>query len=138
MKCYNLFLDDERIPKGVFLYKPEPVYTEQPWTIVRSYDSFVNKVTQKYTEGYFPCVVSFDHDLAREHYLHGALSRYEKFDETAVNVPTGWHCLKWLLKFCETQDFVLPKILFHSMNKGGTVNMTALIDEYKAKRNRDV
>lgn len=138
MKCYNLFLDDKRVPKEVYSYKPEPIYSEQSWTVVRNYDEFLQKLAERYADGYFPCVISLDHDLDPEHYRIGMLSGFSKFDETSVSTPTGWHCLKWFLKFCDVNDFVLPKILMHSQNSGGIINMTALLDEYKFNKNKDI
>lgn len=116
IKYYNLFLDDERDPKDVLAYKSEPIYGSVEWIIVRNYGEFVQKVSEMYAAGYLISIVSFDH---------------------AVTIPTGWHCLKWLLKFYEMNDLALPKIMFHSKNTGGVENMAALLDEFKSRKYRD-
>jgi hypothetical protein len=137
VKYYNLFLDDERDPKDVLVYRPEPIYGQVEWIIVRNYEQFVNKVAMQYAAGFLISIVSLDHDVSREHYIQGVKSGFTKFDETAVTIPTGWHCLKWLLKFYEMNDLALPKIMFHSKNTGGVENMAALLDEFKNKKYRD-
>lgn len=65
MKSYNLYLDDERLPK-----------TKTPFFIARSYEDFVYTIT---THG-IPQYISFDHDLG----LHSG-SGYE-----CVIWFTGW------------------------------------------------
>ena len=137
MKCYYLYLDDERMPKDVYDYNRDPIYVEQLWIKVRNYEGLLNKVAERYADGYFPCVISLDHDLVPEHYRLGALTGFREFDETAVKVPTGWHCLKWLLKFIDTTDSKLPKIMIHSKNAGGKQNMISLIDEYKFNKHKE-
>lgn len=134
MNRYYLFLDDERTPKEVYAYKQNPVYVEQEWVIVRSYQEFVDKVAERFASGYTPRAVSFDHDLVSEHYRLGALSGFQRFDENAVKIPTGWYCLKWFLRHIELNDLPMPEILLHTKNDGGKMNMNALIDEYKIKQ----
>ena len=138
MKCYYLFLDDERVPKDVYRYKGDPLYVEQMWIKVKNYNEFLDKVAERYSDGYLPCVISFDHDLAREHYVQGIRNGFKEFDETVVTIPTGWHCLKWYLRFCDVNDIQLPKIMFHSKNPAGTQNMIALLDEYKFNKQKEV
>ena len=58
---YYLFLDDERIPGNVtWITMPG----DRAYQIVRNYDQFVQHIT---TNG-VPDFVTFDHDLADEHY----------------------------------------------------------------------
>lgn len=130
MKCYYLFLDDVRLPKEAYEYKNTSLYIKQEWTIARSYNDFVRIVSERYANGFIPCVLSLDHDLVPEHYFQGALSGFTKFDESYVSVPTGWHCLKWFLLFLRENDLKIPLILIHSKNKAGAENMMALIDKY--------
>jgi hypothetical protein len=131
MKCYNLFLDDIRTPDVAYIYKKEPSYIKESWIVVKNYSEFVQTISEKYAEGYVPCALSLDHDLTPEHYKIGVIHAFYKFDESSVTEPTGWHCLRWFLKFCKTQDLALPKIILHSQNPAGRINMSALIDEYK-------
>ena len=128
MKYYNLFLDDERVPSDVLAYKQNLIYNDLNWIVVRNYDQFVNMISEHYLEEVLPGKISFDHDLTKEHYEHGALSAFQSFDYTKVNTPTGWHCLKWALKFHQAHDIRLPEILFHSQNPGGIKNMAALLE----------
>ena len=55
-----LFLDDLRNPKDVIWVN----LPEVEWTVVRNYDDFVNTIIDKGV----PTRISFDHDLADEHY----------------------------------------------------------------------
>ena len=135
--CYYLFLDDKRTPQEAYSYKRNPIYVSQEWVVVKNYDEFIEKISERHAMGQTPCAVSLDHDLATEHYALGAMSGFQRFDENAVSIPTGWHCLKWLLRHLESNDIKMPEIILHSMNAGGIVNMSALIDEYKTK-NRNV
>ena len=66
----NLFLDDFRKPHDCMSYMPHrigtsaAIYTQLDWEIVINYDEFVEWIK---TNG-IPEIVSFDHDLADEHY----------------------------------------------------------------------
>jgi hypothetical protein len=85
---YKLFLDDMRIPANVFTYIKNPIYLDPDWVIVTNYDEFVKVVEEKG----IPDVVSFDHDLADEHY-----GMHENLDEMAYSFyeeKTGYHCAK--------------------------------------------
>ena len=133
--CYNLFLDDVRTPHDVFEYTNQKEYKNLQWEIARSYDDFVNIFSHRYIHGQMPCLISFDHDLAAEHYLLGASTLYHSFDEEKVTIPTGWHTLVWLLNFYDSNDLKLPNILIHTKNPGGAVNMYNSIREFRDKRN---
>lgn len=65
---YNLYLDDERIPK-----------TNRDWVIVRSFEEFKKTIEEKGV----PKEISFDHDL-------GA-------DSSGDILPSGYDCFHWLL-----------------------------------------
>lgn len=56
---YNLFLDDFRMPSDAFNYKPNPMYNNESWVIVRNYDQFIECITKNG----IPEIISFDHDL---------------------------------------------------------------------------
>jgi len=63
----KLFLDDIRIPKDAIGLVPSNLnqfYFENDWVIVRSFLEFCNYI-QKFG---LPDFISFDHDLADEHY----------------------------------------------------------------------
>jgi hypothetical protein len=119
---YNLFLDDFRDPMDVLRYIPKcQYYVDREWDIVRNYDEFVKIVTEKG----IPQAVSFDHDLADEHYsgFHG----YDEYQE-----KTGYDCAKWLIDYCIDNNQELPIAIFiHSMNPVGSRNIESLFNTYK-------
>ena len=125
---YNLFLDDVRMPKDAFDYMKLPIYTSVNWDIVRNYYAFVQIIEGKG----IPEIVSFDHDLADEHYdpqiVEGEPYEkiYDMFDE-----KTGYHCAKWLLDYFIDNNEKLPaEIFIHSMNPAGSMNIKSLFDTY--------
>ena len=64
----KLFLDDIRVPFDCAKYmRPDDLkymYEDEQWDVVRTYDDFVG-----YIEHFgVPDLISFDHDLADEHY----------------------------------------------------------------------
>jgi len=133
---YYLFLDDERMPGHVtWVSLPNMVYE-----IVRSYDEFVQTVT---TRG-IPTFVSFDHDLADEHYRVGfeearALEPWrmqtgESFDYGPEK--TGYDCAKWLVDFCEQRNAKFPEFAVHSMNPVGKERISKYIQN--AKKHLDI
>ena len=128
MKRYNLFLDDFRDP-GVctdywtkWMPQNRSLYTQGTWVVVRDYSEFVETVSKKFAEGEFPALISFDHDLADEHY--GMISKTDFLDlreyyESEDREMTGRDCAKWLVQFCIDNDVDLPDYWIHSMNPGG-------------------
>lgn len=67
---YKLFLDDIRNPTECSLYmykrigKENLSYLDEDWVVVRNYSEFIGAI---FDRG-LPNLVSFDHDLAHEHY----------------------------------------------------------------------
>jgi len=125
---YNLFLDDIRMPKETFDYTFQQIYLEEEWIIVRNYHAFIKLIEGKG----IPEIISFDHDLADEHYdpqimndmSYGEI--YDMFDE-----KTGYHCAKWLIDYCIDNQKELPaRIMIHSMNPAGSMNIKSLFDTY--------
>jgi hypothetical protein len=119
---YNLFLDDERKPKDV-------TWVELPfvnWIIARDYDNFVRIITQYE----LPVNISFDHDLADEHYRDVISGKgyinYDKHEE-----KTGYHCAKWLVEYCMDKKLPLPTCYIHTMNPIGKQNIQSLLDSYR-------
>ena len=112
---YNLFLDDTRNPNG-FL---DDLRT---WMVVRNYNQFVDIITK---QG-LPEFISFDHDLADEHY--DTLVDCDKFKE-----KTGYDCAKWLIEYCMKMDEPLPKWQVHSMNPVGRININTILSLYRDK-----
>src|SRR6478752_846746 len=126
----NLFLDDIRIPYQVGNYinpvELRVLYRKSAWDIVRDYDEFVKFIE---TKG-LPKLISFDHDLADEHY------NSESWQDSTFGIyreKTGYDCAKWLVEYCEKNSLSLPEILVHSMNPIGSENIKNLINGYKER-----
>jgi hypothetical protein len=131
---YNLFLDDFRSPMDAFKYTHNTLYNNLRWVVVRSYDEFIQEITNKFDEdGAFPELISFDHDLADEHY---APTMYEGPDAYNRNYSrfkekTGYECAKWLVDFCIDHKLKLPDYLVHSMNPVGKQNIIGYLSGYE-------
>jgi hypothetical protein len=138
MKTYNLFLDDVRVPTDCVNYMRNADYTNLDWVIVRSHEEFVNEVEDRFRKGEFPNIVSFDHDLADEHYDPKMYHGDEAYNEASVNFreKTGLDSAKWFVQFCIDFDLQLPPCLVHSMNPVGAnrIKQTLLdYERFKAK-----
>ena len=119
---FKLFLDDMRIPSDVFNYIKDPMYLESDWTIVRNYDEFIWAIK----EFGIPDVISFDHDLADEHY-----GMQENIEYGFMTEKTGFHCAQWFLYHCIDNKLpVTKRIYIHSMNPAGAQNIKSLFDSY--------
>jgi len=119
---YNLFLDDFRRPEDAFNYMGLPIYNLEDWVVVRNYYAFISVIQGKG----IPEVISFDHDLADEHY------KEQDFDYDAPDYEkTGYHCAKWLIDYCLDNEKELPKrIIVHSMNPYGSMNIKSLFESF--------
>jgi hypothetical protein len=126
---YNLFLDDERIPQNVTWVNLPSVN----WTIVRNYNQFVDIIEK---QG-IPEIISFDHDLADEHYMeytaaHDSKSptkgriNYDKLKE-----KTGYECAKWLAQYCIDNSHTIPEYYIHTMNPIGGMNILSILESAK-------
>lgn len=117
----KLYLDDVRIPKT------------KDWIIVRSYDEFVNWIS----ENGLPDVISFDHDLAHEHYsdqmYYGAESYNKLYDE--FREKTGYDAAKWVCEYCLTNGLPIPEWNVHSANPVGSENIKSILTSYSLKLN---
>jgi hypothetical protein len=99
----KLFLDDVRKPY------------DHTWDVVRSHAAFVDFIN----EHGCPDVISFDHDLAEEHYEHGHTSGFQQFDYEAVKEPTGLESARWLI----TSGHLPSAVIVHSFNPVGAQNI---------------
>jgi len=123
---YKLFLDDERIPRTI--YPEDPV----GWVVIRSYSEFV-----KIIEGTgLPKILSFDHDLAEEHYdpaiwRDGNPVPYDTYKE-----KTGYDCAKWLIS--KEHDLRNIDIRVHSYNPVGAKNIRMLLENWNKHLNKNV
>jgi hypothetical protein len=127
---YNLFLDDVRIPfdknndgiEDAWYYTHNPAYIDLDWVIVRNYKQFISYIIKNG----LPNLVSFDHDLADEHYKNWTHPTYDVYSE-----KTGYHCAKWLCEYCQNNNLKFPKYLIHSFNGIGSKNIYMYIENYK-------
>jgi hypothetical protein len=117
---YNLFLDDERQPNAF-------LNDVRAWVIVRSYNQFVETIRK---QG-LPNFISFDHDLADEHYVQH--TDYQKFKE-----KTGYECAKWLIEHCMTTNQPLPEWQVHSMNPVGRININMILTAHKNRETEEL
>ncbi len=127
--AYKLYLDDYRIPLNCVSYmhqrigRRNPIYLEE-WIIAKNYDEFVSIINKNG----MPEVISFDHDLADEHYINGDL---DLLDRAEFTEKTGYDCAKWLIDYCIDNQKELPEIIVHSMNPVGTENILKLFANYQ-------
>lgn len=120
----KLFLDDVRNPEDCvgYMYKRigklNPVYLEG-WIVVRNYQEFVFAIEQ-----YAGMIthVSFDHDLADEHYT----ALINNTDISNCKEKTGLDCAKFLKSYYQKLNLPLPVMFVHSMNPVGTENIVNL------------
>jgi hypothetical protein len=129
----KLFLDDIRMPSDCTNYMASGVYRLFEWKIVRNYNEFVLAIQKE-----FPDTISFDHDLAHEHYED--LMSNENWDKANNTIKlkynnykekTGYDCCKWLINYCIDNKLKLPEIIVHSMNPVGKENILGLIRSFK-------
>lgn len=120
---YHLFLDDERHPKQVTWIKlPYANYQ-----IVRSYNQSVD-----YVESFgVPEFVTFDHDLADQHYAAMLDEVNGKHNVDYGPEKTGYECAKWLVDYCERKGCRFPDYMVHSMNPIGSKRIRDYVENAK-------
>jgi hypothetical protein len=124
-----LWLDDIRNP---FINLEGRVPKEEgtiEWVL--SYEQFVQWINMFG----LPDIISFDHDLADEHYTPPQY--WENYQESkeyqeAQNYleETGMDCAKWLVDYCMDNDVPLPIYYVHSANPVGADNIRGLLGNY--------
>jgi hypothetical protein len=134
-KNYNLFLDDFRTPLVTFEYKPLTIYKTEEWVIVRNYKEFTSVIQ---TDG-LPDIISFDHDLADEHYTPrkywGNYEKSKKYQRAQnYKEKTGYDCVVWLVDYCINNNKPLPLWVVHSMNPVGADNINNYLLNYIEKK----
>jgi hypothetical protein len=131
--AYNLFLDDIREPVIVGNYMLpvdlRPLYRKQEWVIVRNYHEFTMHIRRMHVQhNILPDLISFDHDLADEHYKSDRLDEWSE--------KTGYDCAKWLCDYCHEHELPLPQYLIHSMNPAGSARIIKYLEHYKMRSQR--
>ncbi len=119
---YHLFLDDERNPADVTWVRLPGV----EWTVVRSFRAFVECLE---TKG-LPRYISFDHDLAAEHYIMAERYGFTFFDYDRVREKTGYDAAKVLSSYCLRRQRPLPEWQTHTMNPQGKRNIQEYLLNY--------
>lgn len=130
-----LWLDDFRNP---FLNheKNVPQGFEIHWVL--NYDQFVEWI-QLYG---LPELISFDHDLADEHYTpeyfwndYQESKKYQDWRSASYKEKTGKDCANWLVNYCLDNELNLPDFLIHSANPVGADNIRGLLEGFNKFRN---
>lgn len=125
----NPFLNKEgRVPKGE--YKIE-------W--VRNFEEFADWIEMYGT----PDVISFDHDLADEHYTPeeywSDYNESKEYQESQNYIEkTGVDCAKFLVEYCMDEDKELPVYFVHSANPPGADNIRAFLNSFKNFKNNNI
>ena len=124
MAKYHLFLDDERNLSDVtWIALPSKITNN--WITVRNFREFVHTIL---SFG-IPEFITFDHDLAVQHYGHGLNNDAIPYD--TYSEFTGYDCAKWLVDFCHERSLKFPEYVVHSMNPVGSTNIHAYIESAK-------
>jgi len=119
----KIYLDDVRTPVPQNDGKTE-------WTVVRSYEEFVQKVTEIGLENID--VISLDHDLGpsamrewHNNVYHNYTLNYDNIEE-----KTGYDCAKWLVEQWMDGKTVVD-VYTHSANAIGSANIMGYINNYR-------
>ncbi len=115
----KIFLDDRINPYDIFQRDMDFDYYNNDWTIVRTYDDFINLIENNDNIN----IISFDHDLTNDHYRQESNINYDNMTDKC-----GYHCLKY---FLENKFNPNTKLKIHSFNPEGKMNMKNLINEHK-------
>jgi hypothetical protein len=119
----TLYLDDIRTPS-------ETLPNAHPWNVVRDYDSFVDFIT---SNG-IPDLISFDHDLAKEHqedyYAQVFKNGYQNPDYDSYREKTGLDCAKFLCEYAERMNQEIKTCVVHSHNPVGAQNIMSYINGF--------
>jgi hypothetical protein len=132
----KLFLDDFRTPQECTVYMSRRVgvealsYAQDGWTVVKNYEDFKMFIETNP----MPEIISFDHDLHSEHYLHSYHMNTNAYLESTrqYKEKTGYDCAVFLKSFCKEERLSLPKCLIHSMNELGSRRIAEALDIYQS------
>ena len=86
-----------------------------------------------------PDYISFDHDLADEHYTppkywvdYQASKQYQ--DAQDYKEKTGLDCAKYIIDYCIDYNRPLPQYFCHSANPVGSDNILSMLSNFKKHR----
>ena len=114
----KIYLDDVRTP------------VDKDWTVVRSYDEFVNTVMYIGLENIE--LISLDHDLGDTAMAEWHRNVYHNYtlDYNNITEKTGMDCAKWLVdQWLEGAHVV--EVVVHSANAIGSANIMGYINNYR-------
>lgn len=118
-----LYLDDVRTPT-------ETIPGFHPWNVVRNYDEFVEHI-KKFG---IPDLISFDHDLAREHqddyYKQFLENGFQNPDYESYKEKTGMDCANFVAEYCQKMNVPLKGCCVHSHNPVGAKNIQSFINGF--------
>lgn len=106
-----IYLDDIRMPPK----------DENTWVIVRNFEAFKRQCELAWSQSQEIEFISFDHDLAFDHYA-GEYFSGEK---------TGADAAKWLCQSCIAHGHKIPAYAVHSRNVPGAANIVSIIESAK-------
>jgi len=124
MKKYNIYLDDVRTPL------PNPsTHDTIKWTVVRSYDEFVETITALGMDTIG--LISLDHDLGDTAMAEWHRNVYHNYtlDYNNITEKTGMDCAKWLVEQW-LDGAPICKVMVHSANAIGAANMMGYINNF--------
>jgi hypothetical protein len=136
MKRVLVWLDDYRDPAkdtdGRYKMASKKIeHDEVVW--IKSHDEFVAFIE---SHG-MPHGISFDHDLADEHYQYQKV-HLDWHSREDVPIPyedykekTGMTSAKWLIEHCLDNLLPLPEYFVHSGNPSGAKNIQSILDNFK-------
>jgi hypothetical protein len=111
---------------------PVDIYKDHEWHIVRSHKEFTEFIVKHGV----PDIVSFDHDLAPEHYSEAMYNSQEEYNESIKGSdPTGYDSAMWMMELCFKYGLTLPKWEVHSMNPVGVSKIKSLLSNRFLNRN---
>jgi hypothetical protein len=105
----KLYLDDNRTPLG------------DGWVVVRNHNEFVEYIQNNP----MPDFISFDHDLAPEHYhndMYKGQKVYNKLYKT-FKEKTGLACAEYIGEILSGSGEKVPQFNVHSQNPAGKLNI---------------
>lgn len=117
-----LWLDDYRDPYINNENKVPSGFDQIIW--VKNYSEFTDYIL---SNG-LPDLISFDHDLAPEHYTpeeywydYNASKNYQEAQN--YKEKTGADCADWLVRYCNKENLKIPNYTIHSANPVGSDNI---------------
>ena len=126
-----LWLDDLRNPYINLEGKVPKEEGTVEWVL--NYEQF----TQWIEKFGLPDIISFDHDLADEHYTpeyfwnnYDESKKFQEWRGEKYQEKTGMDCAKWLVDYCMDHEVELPKFYVHSANPVGADNIIGLLNNY--------